>query len=448
MKSPPRSHGLNQARAGHSHFTKRVSFPLQPFLYDQVIAGAVLFAAAAAALIWANSPWADAYFHWREMPVAFSFGPLSFRETFHHFVNDALMALFFFSVGLEIKHELTGGELSNPRKALLPVIAAFGGVLVPALFYFVMNQGPAARGWAIPVATDIAFALGVLALFGRRVPAEGRIFLLTLATADDVVGILVIALFYSSSFSIPALAAAVLIFLGILLLKRLRVLSAGAYALAGAALWFAFYKSGIHAAISGVILGLVTPARAGLDPSEFQKSADGLSRKIAEASAERDAPAVQALLGKLEALTLLTESPLERAQRMTHAAVNFAVLPLFALANSGVPLSAETLSAAAHSPVVWGILAGLILGKPLGILAFSWCAVRLGAAALPARLSWRVLAGISVICGIGFTVSLFIVNLAFDSETLVSQAKLGVLAASLVSGIAGYFFLSRALKRA
>lgn len=349
---------------------------LQDFFKLEAASGIVLFACAVAALVWANSPFAASYHTLWQVSVA--------GLSLHHWMNDGLMAIFFLVVGLEIKREITQGELSSIQKASLPIAAALGGMVVPALIYAFFNQGTAgAAGWGIPMATDIAFALGVLNLLGKRVPASLKLFLTAFAIVDDMGAVLVIALFYTAQISWLFLALGFGILGALFILNRMGVLRSSIYLTLGVLVWFTFLKSGIHATVAGVLLAFVIPTRTGI---------------------------------KLE--------------HTLHPWVSFGIMPLFALANAGVSLSGGTL----FHPVNLGIIAGLILGKQIGITLFSWAAVRLRFAALPEGIRWIQLYATGWLGGIGFTMSLFITNLAFSEAYLVDLAKLGILTASVLAG--------------
>ncbi|HTL19447.1 MAG TPA: Na+/H+ antiporter NhaA [Steroidobacteraceae bacterium] len=391
------------------------------FISVEALGGIVLLAAAAFALACANSPLAGAYESlWRQR---LSLGvPLLAAGDLRFWVNDGLMSIFFLLVGLEIRRELHDGTLSNPRIATLPIIAAAGGVVVPALLYMLVARGPAvARGWAIPTATDIAFALGVLSLAGR-VPMALRMLLLTLAIADDIAAILIIALFYSGGL---ALAQFLLVAAGIalvLLLQAIGVRSPLAYALPGAVLWLGMLHSGVHPALTGVVLGLLTPVTA-----EFGLSARRRARK------QRNTPSANVALPP----PISSEAPVARVEAMLHPYVAFGIMPLFAFANAGVRLEGLEFSAGPPLEVGTGIVLGLVLGKPTGIVLAALAAVRLKVAELPPSLRWSHLMLLGILGGIGFTMSIFIANLAFDDPPLLVAAKFAVLAGSAIAATLG-----------
>jgi NhaA family Na+:H+ antiporter len=346
-------------------------------------------------------------------------------------------------MGLEIKRELVHGELSSARRALLPMTAALGGMVVPALIYTAFNAGgEGAHGWGVPVATDIAFALGVLSLLSRRIPFSVRIFLLALAIADDIGGILVIAIFYTSDISFTALGIAALLLAITYLFNRAGVRTINIYVVLGTLVWLAVHESGIHATIGGVALGLMTPARAYYNPGTFADSAEDLAKRYRTAH-ETEAHSVEgSLLAQMEDLTKGTESPLERIERALVRWVSFSIVPIFALANAGVSVSGDVASEAISSPVSQGVAFGLVIGKPLGIFLFTFLAVKLGLCDMPRGASWSHIFGVGLLGGIGFTVALLITDLGFRAHPLLAdEAKLGVLAASAAAAILGILFL-------
>lgn len=377
---------------------RRLVRPLQEFLATESAGGALLLAAAAAAIVWANAPFGGTYFDFWATRLNIDLGAFGIDEALVSWVNDALMAVFFFVVGLEIKRELTRGELAEPRKAALPAIAAAGGMLAPALIFLAINLGgEGARGWAIPMATDIAFAVGVLSLAGARVPLSLKVFLLALAIVDDLGAIAVIALFYTSSLSLVWLAAAIVVFALTYLLARLGVRHIVIFAAIALVAWLAVYESGIHATIAGVMMGLLIPS----------------------GDSGGDA------------------SVLTRLEHVLHPWTSFVIVPIFALANAGIVLDGGIVRDAASSPVSLGVALGLMLGKPIGIVLFAFAAVKLGVASLPDDIRWPQVVVVGMIAGIGFTVSLFIAPLAFSDAGLVDEAKVGVLAGSTLIGVAG-----------
>ncbi|HTV65755.1 MAG TPA: Na+/H+ antiporter NhaA [Bryocella sp.] len=440
MGIPPRTYGALQARVRESLVTRALVLPVQRFIHIQGISSVFLLAAAIAALVWANSPWHDSYHHVWEMELSLA----RLQLPVHAWINDALMAIFFFLVGMEIKHEIVHGDLADVRKAALPVFAALGGIIVPAAIYTAFNYGrPGQHGWGIPMATDIAFSLGVLGL-AKGVPAELKLFLLTLAIADDIGAIAVIAIFYSGSLDGGALVTGIIILGLIAGLQKLGISQPILYFVLGVAFWVAVMRSGIHATIAGVILGFMVPTTAPLSLEQFQEIASETSQQFRTAMSGGDSPTAKNLLGSLEYLVANTESAAERLTRTLNDWVSFLVLPLFALANAGVTFSGGVFRQLFTSHVAWGVFFGLVIGKPLGIVGFAKLSVRSGLAQLPRGVAWRQIAAVGALAGIGFTVSIFISSLAFDDAVLLTQAKTAILFASLVAGLIGYFSLTSA----
>lgn len=417
----------------------RVFSTLERFLHVEALSGIVLLIAAAAALVWANSPAADSYEALWHAPLTFGVGSYVVSQSLHFWINDALMTVFFLVVGMEIRREMYEGALSSLQLASLPLAAAVGGVAVPAILYLLLAQDPGlSQGWAVPTATDIAFAVGVLALLGKSIPAPVRIFLLALAIIDDIAAVLIIALFYSGGLDFTGLwTAAGGIFL-VLALQRIGIAAAYAYVLPGAILWAGILKMGAHPTLAGVVLGLMTPVvprSATENPLEAAGRALGDFRKQ---SAERHVQP-QTLIQPFRRLRSAEKellAPVVRVQAELHPWVAFGVMPLFALANAGVRLEGADFSATAQQ-VMLGVAVALIAGKPLGIFLGSWLAVRLGLGRLPEGVSWRSVLLIGCLGGIGFTMSIFIATLAFGDAGLLAAAKSGVLLGSLLSGVLG-----------
>jgi NhaA family Na+:H+ antiporter len=421
--------------------------PLGEFLAAESAGGILLIVSAVVALAWANSPWEYHYEHiWHTM-AGVRLGGRPYAMSLEHWVNDGLMVIFFLLVGLEIKRELLIGELTSVRRASLPVAAAIGGMIVPALIYVAFNHNGAGRaGWGIPMATDIAFAAGVLTLFGRGLPLSVKVLLLAVAIVDDLGAVLVIALFYTNQISYLALAAAGGLLAGLVMLNLLRVHRLWPYLILGLGLWVATLFSGIHATLAGVLLAFTIPATRQIEEAPYVEHV----RQMLETFA-RDATAVpdkitegqSHALHVIEAASRAVQTPLARLEHALLRPVNFVIVPLFALANAGVVL--RWAGAVRGEGVLWGVLLGLVVGKPLGILLASWMAVKSGIATLPDGGTWRHVVGISILCGIGFTMSLFVDNLAFgDNQDLLGAAKVGILTASLVSAAAGAVVLARA----
>jgi NhaA family Na+:H+ antiporter len=413
---------------------------LERFVRSETSGSVLLFGAAVVALVWANSPWSASYFALWKLPLKIGYRPL-FSMDLHHWIDDGLMALFFLVVGLEIKREIVKGELSSFRQAALPIMAAFGGMILPALLYFALNQsGPGARGWGIPMATDIGFAMGVLALLGKRIPSSLRVFMLALAIVDDVGAILVIAFFYTPKISLSALAAAGGLLL-LLIVVAMRRASLSVYMVVGVFFWAAVLSSGVHATIAGVILGLIAPIKPKFRPEELAESAEPLLRTFRKQILSQDKSSAEATLAELDQLLRGSDSIAERLERSVHPWVCFVVLPLFALASAGVALSTEQLKLAFSSRIALGVFLGLVVGKAVGITAFSYLAVQSKIARMTDGLSWAGIAGIGILAGVGFTVALFISGLSFGDESLVATAKVAILAASFAAGAIGYFCL-------
>jgi NhaA family Na+:H+ antiporter len=417
-------------------FVDRLTKPFAYFLHIQAAAGTVLLLFTVAALVLSNSPWSHSFLSAWETPLGIRIGSFELDRSLKEWINDALMTLFFFLVALELKRELVLGELKNPRMAALSIAGAVGGMLMPAALYLTLQSGhPGASGWGTVMATDTAFVIGCLALMGSRIPQSLRVFMLSLAIVDDIGAILVVAIGYNSHISWVAisLAAGGIVVVRTMALAGVRTFPA--YFLAGVLIWIAVDASGIHATITGVILGLMTPARRWVSNERLYAILDRVVVHPAGddgSGATRDRRTLQvAEIAARESL-----SPVERLEIGLHPWVGFVIMPLFAFANAGLPLGLSDLS---HS-VTLAVFVGFALGKPVGVLAFSWLAVRLSIAIRPPDLSWRMLAGGGLLAGIGFTMALFIANLAFN-KALIDSAKLGIFLASVVSAVAGLALL-------
>lgn len=421
----------------------RLTRPFQIFAAHKLSGALLLLTATVVAVAWANSPWADFYHHWLQMKLVLSIGPFSLNKSVSHWINDGLMGLFFFVVGLEIKRELLAGELANPRKAALPVLAAVGGMVVPALIYFAFNGGGAfARGWGIPMATDIAFALGILALF--PVPVSLKIFLTALAIVDDIGAIIVVAVFYTDTIAMGSLLIGALLLTVSVGANVIGVRNPIAYFLIGLAIWVAFYKSGVHATFAGVLLAFTIPARSVINARQLHDWTRDLLRQLQDTGlpAHRSPLTNQQhhIVHSMEQLTDHATAPLQQLEHALMPFVTFAILPLFALTNAGVSLESEALFRLAE-PMSLGIILGLVVGKPLGIWLFAWAGVKLRIAELPKGISLFHVASVGCMAGIGFTMSLFIATLAFEEAAMVEAAKTAVLAGSLLSTLAGSVIL-------
>jgi Na+:H+ antiporter, NhaA family len=428
--------------------------PFQSFFRMEASSGLLLLGAALAALAWANSPLAEGYFALWGTQVTFAASGFEISKPLLLWINDGLMAIFFFVVGLEIKREVMTGELAEPKKAALSVAAAVGGMLVPAGLYYLVHSrlggdAAGAAGWGVPMATDIAFALGVLALLGSRVPLALKVFVTAVAIVDDLGAVLVIAVFYTEKLSVGSLALAGAFLGACVLLNVGGVRKTWPYALLGLGLWVAFLKSGVHATIAGVLLALTIPANRLIDAPDFLRRAQDLLAEFADDLKLHDhraspTPDQRDAVHSLEQAAEELEAPLPRLEHALHPFVAFFIMPVFALANAGVAIRVAEGGGVAElftQPITLGIVAGLVLGKQVGVLLFAWLASAVGLAALPAGASWRQLWGVSLLCGIGFTMSLFIAGLAFADPGDLDAAKVGILAGSLVSGVAGALVL-------
>jgi len=422
----------------------RLLRPVRAFAAHKLAGAGLLIAAAVAAVIIANSGWGEAWDHLLHTKVGVSFGDWQLQKSLTHWINDGLMGVFFFLVGLEIKHEVLVGELSTVRKSMLPAFAAAGGMLVPALCYYGFNpSGAEAAGWGIPMATDIAFALGVLALLGDRVPLSLKVFLTALAIVDDIGAVIVISLFYTESVSLWALLAAA----GLLAissgLNALRVRSWIAFFIVGFGVWLAVLFSGVHATVAALLMAFTIPARTWLDGDGFLRRIEQQLRRLKEvglpATHATNSKQQQQLLEVMNSTVDRAQSPLTQLEHALVPIVTFLILPVFALANAGVALGGG--DGGGLGAVALGTIVGLFLGKPVGVMLFSFFAVKIGVAELPKGVSWGHVLGAGLLAGVGFTMALFIGGLAFTDAALNDQAKIGILAASLASGIAGWAWL-------
>jgi NhaA family Na+:H+ antiporter len=420
-------------------FAGRAFETIYRFIHIEAVSGIALLIASAAALIWANSPLAASYEALWRTPLTVGAGDFVFSRSLHYWINDVLMTVFFLVVGMEIRHEIHEGSLARLRQAALPVIAALGGVLTPAAIYLALNSEELSRrGWAVPTATDIAFAVGVLALLGRSVPGNVRIFLLALAIIDDIAAVVIIALFYSGGLDYHGLFLAAAGIFAVIALRALGVASAYAYFLPGAIVWFGVLRSGAHPALAGVVLGLMTPV---LPPPREEQPLDAASRALENlrrlagepADPHRRAPHLRRLRQAQRELL----PPVIRVQSALHPWVAFGILPLFALANAGVTINGLDLSFPAARHIMIGVIAALVIGKPAGVIGATWLAVRSGLCRLPPFVTWSGVTLIGLLAGIGFTMSIFIAALAFADPILLDAAKAGILVASLLAGALG-----------
>lgn len=437
MSRHPTTHGeLPPAQLA----AQKVFSAIERFLHVEAVGGVVLLVAAAAALIWANSPAGEGYERLWHAPLTLGLGGYVVNQPLHFWINDGLMTIFFLVVGMEIRREIYEGALSSARLAALPLAAAIGGIAVPALIYLGLNTEPVARqGWAIPTATDIAFAVGVLALLGRSIPGAVRIFLLALAIIDDIAAVLIIAIFYSAGLDYSGMLIAGIGILFVLGLQQIGIGTAYAYIVPGALLWFGLLQTGVHPTLAGVVLGLMTPV---LPLRGRERPVDAAARALntLNEQAESQHADPRELAGPLKQLRLAQREilpPVVRVQLALHPWVAYLVMPLFALANAGVRLEGVDFAAPAAQAIVWGVAAALIIGKPIGIVLGCWAAVRLGWCMLPPTVTWFGILLVGCLGGIGFTMSIFIANLAFPSETHLAAAKAGVLLASVTAAALG-----------
>ena len=428
-------------------------------LKHDIVASLLLLLSAAAALVLANSPWAHGYEAFWEFEFGLDVGGAAVAKPLRHWVNDGLMCLFFFVVGLEIKREVIAGELASVRKAMLPIVAAVGGMLMPALIYAAINHSsPTHMGWGIPMATDIAFAAGCLALLSKRVPPALTIFLVALAIVDDLGSVLVIALFYSDTIHTAPLVIGILLILFSLALSKAGVRKTSAYALIGILLWIAFLNSGVHSTIAGILLAFTIPPNARYETPKFFGRMTTLLGRFREAEDFENPLLVnarqQSLIRSIGAECRHVEAPLQRIEYSLHPFALLVIMPVFAFANSGITLGGAGITGMLTAPVTLGVFFGLVAGKQVGIMLFAWLAVRLGWASLPSGVNWRHLYGVSWLAGVGFTMALFINGLAFSSAAgersaeYLAQGKLGVLLASFAAGVVGCLILWMAGERA
>ncbi len=435
---------LHSDRAVPARFVR----PLLRFTHVEAAGGIVLLIAAAAAMIWANSPFAESYTTFWDTHLTVDLGPIHFDESLKHVVNDGLMVIFFFVVGLEIKRELVVGELNDLRRAALPALAALGGMAVPALIYlsFVAGTGgEATQGWGIPMATDIAFSVGVISLLGSRVSVSAKLFLLALAITDDIGAIAVIAIFYTTDLSFAWLLEAGVALGIVYVARRVNIRSILFYTIAGVFVWLFVFESGVHATLAGVALGLMTPVHAYISDNDFvQRGRWILDRFAMDSASPRARERIDADAIELSMIAKESVSPLDRLESALHPWSSFVIVPIFALANAGVRFGQIDVAEAITSSVSLGVAFGLVVGKVVGITGFTWLAVRLGLGVLPRRTGWRSIVGLAALAGIGFTVSLFITELAFTDEMLSDAAKLGIFVGSIVAGIIGYGLLRMA----
>jgi Na+:H+ antiporter, NhaA family len=426
---------------------KKIIYPLQEFIKAESFSGILLLFVTLFALAWANSPWSDSYDQVWNSVLTIQFGEFGLSKAAILWINDGLMAIFFFVVGLEIKRETLTGELSSFRTATFPVMGAIGGMVVPAGIYAFLNQGQAGfDGWGVPMATDIAFAIGILTLLGNRIPLSLKLFLVAYAIVDDIGAVLVIALFYTSQLNMLSLWIAFLVFGILLILSSIRSRNIWIYVLLGIIMWVAFLKSGVHATVAGILLAITIPARQKITEGDFVSSTDTILGELHalhaghHSSTERKEGDFQAAVHTIETNCEEVMSPLNRLEHSLHPWVAYVIMPIFALANAGILID-SSLTSDFNNPLSWGIIAGLVIGKPVGILLFTALSSATRLAPKPAAYSWVQLIGASLLGGIGFTMAIFIANLAFAGSELLPMAKFAILCASFAAGVLGYLLL-------
>lgn len=430
-------------------FVDRLVQPFARFFRIEAASGAVLVVCTIIALTMANSPWAAGYHAFWTVPITLHVGDWQLSHTLGHWITDGLMTIFFFVVGLEIKRELVAGELREPRKAVLPAMAALGGMVVPAAVFFAMQYGrPGAGGWGVPIATDIAFVVALIAVLGRRVPPGLKIMILAMAIADDIGAVLVIAIFYTAEISFAALAVGMLGFALTFALNKIGVRRVPVYVLVGIGIWLAFLQSGVHPVVAGVMLGLLTPASAWIGDTAFLDIASDAMQRLRRGEIVTRRQRRESL-DRISTTAYESISPLERLQHGLHPWVAFIIIPLFALANVGVTIEPAAFTLDWDDPrtsVMLAIVAGLVIGKPLGVVLFSYLAVRMGLARLPLGVNWRIMTGAGCIAGIGFTMSLLIASLSLEGG-LLEAGKIGTLVGSCLSAVLGFAVLWFSLRR-
>ena len=421
--------------------------PTQQFFRKEAASSILLIVATIIALIWVNSNIGETYHSFWHTKISFTFGDFRINKTLLHWVNEGLMSLFFFTVGLEIKREILVGELASPKKALLPVIAALGGMIVPGLIYAAINAGlPTIHGWGIPVATDIAFALGAVAVFGRRVPVGLRIFLAAFAIADDLGAVVIIAIFYTKEIVWSNLIVSLFLIFGLAVANFFWIRQTLIYAILGLAVWFFILGSGVHATIAGVIVSLFVPARGRYDTDHFLQNVKNITKKFEceEQSCGYSILLNQEHLYAVQALELAcqdVETPLQRLMHALHPWVAFLILPIFAMGNTGLLFKGIVFSEAISNPVIIGIIVGLVFGKPIGIMLFSYISVKSGMASLPKEVRWSHILGGAMLGGIGFTMSLFLSELSFSDPHIIEYGRIAILTGSILSAIIGMSYL-------
>ncbi|MES2807153.1 MAG: Na+/H+ antiporter NhaA [Bacteroidota bacterium] len=427
---------------------EKILAPVNRFIHLEYTSGIVLLASVITALIWANSAYHHSYEHLWELNLSVGFDGFQFQKPLHIWINDGLMSIFFFVIGLELKREFLAGELSSFRKASLPMMAALGGMVIPASIYFLINQNheQTVKGWGIPMATDIAFALGLLSMIGKKIPSSIKVFLSALAVADDLGAVLVIAFFYTSSLNIAALGIAGIFIVALIIGNYIGIRHSGFYIILGVCVWVCFFFSGVHATIAGVLVAFTIPAATRISERFYSSNLKELAFKF-----EEEVPNNSSLLtarqyriiDNVKKISLAAETPLQKIEHAIHPWVAFIVMPIFALANSGIVIN-ENFFTSIQNPVTVGIIVGLIAGKFIGVSLFTWLMVKTGLSQLPLNATWTHILGVALLAGVGFTMSLFISGLAFTSVAFIHQAKYGILIASVIAGITGIIVLKRA----
>ncbi|WP_025764595.1 Na+/H+ antiporter NhaA [Dyadobacter tibetensis] len=424
----------------------RIIVPVHKFISQEFTSGIILFIQVIIAIIWVNSPWSASYHHTWATELGISLGDFTFNQSLHIWINDGLMALFFFVIGLELKREFTSGELSSIQQASLPMMAALGGMVVPAAIYILINLNRASiHGWGIPMATDIAFALAIVSLAGKSIPSSVKVFLSALAVADDLGAVLVIAFFYTPTITFLPLLVAGILLLVLIAGNLLGIRGMLFYALIGIAIWAGFLFSGVHATIAGVLVAFTIPARTKINEEEYVKNIRKNTMDFENAIPQNGSlttPEQHQIIENIKKLSTDAETPLQKLENNLHPWVAFVIMPLFALSNAGILIGKDFFSILVN-PISLGVGMGLLIGKCLGILLFTWIMVRLKFSSLPEGSTWPHIVGVSILAGVGFTMSLFIAELAFTNELMISEAKYGILLASLVAGGLGYTILKR-----
>jgi len=431
---------------------QKVATPFEHFIHAQTTTGLMLMLMTIVALILANSPLSEAYSHFFHTYIEFNVGSWELKHTLHHWINDCLMAIFFFIIGLEIKREITVGELASFRAALLPILAAIGGMIFPALIYLTINHGgEGVNGWGIPMATDIAFAISALVLLGKRVPAALVTFLVALAIVDDLGAVLVIALFYTETINATALGISGGLFLILIAFNRFGIHMILPYFIVGVLMWLFMLESGVHATIAGVLVALAIPSKPKYTPVAFADEAQNMIneyRKYPICKNHTMHEKQKAILINMKRRIDTVGTPAARLENELHLPVALIIIPLFALANAGIKIDLSSIGNTIFEPVSLGVITGLVFGKVLGIFGVSWLAIRLKITRLPRSTSMNQIFGVSFLAGIGFTMSIFVAELAFlNNPELIFQAKVGILSASLFSGLFGYFWLKNISKK-